>query len=138
MHDAYEAFRDCGWAAWLCLLIALPAVTAALIGLVLLVTKARGGAWVASSLAVTLGLCALATGFFGRQNDIAKFMGATSSVNLDPALRDRIRAEGLKEANQCIKIGGVTGGLPLALGAIAIAIGLATRSATSKAKEGAN
>ena len=127
MHDAYEAIRDCGWAGWLCLLIALPGLAAGVIGLVMLQTKARGSAWVAGVVAAGLGLGALGTGVAGRQLDIARVIAATSSHAIDPSQRDRIRAVGLEEANQCVRIGTISGGLPFALGALAIGVGLATR-----------
>jgi len=130
LHDVYECIHDCGWAAWLCVLFFLPALATALVAL-LLARRSPRAAWITGLVASALGVFAIVTALLGRQSGIVKVMGATSSQALDPAQRDRIRIEGFKEANQCLNVGGVTGGLPLVLGVIGAAMGYA---ATKRAR----
>jgi disulfide bond formation protein DsbB len=131
MHDVYEAIMDCGWAAWLCVLIAFPAFVAGVLALVLAL-KARAAAGVLGGLAIALGVFGVGTGLMGRQWGISRVMGATSSAALDPSQRDRIRALGMQEAGQCVKIGGFTGGLPILLGLSAIVLGTSARKKSAE------
>jgi hypothetical protein len=76
----FEAFRDCGMASWLSLLIGLAGAAAGVVGLVLLGTTKRGAARVAGAVAALLGVLALVTGVVGRQMHLSEVTAATSGA----------------------------------------------------------
>lgn len=125
MHAAVDAILDCGWAAWLCVLIGLVGAGAGVAGLVLVRTRARAAARVVGVVAIVLGILALVTGVAGQRLALWKIAAATSSEFLDPAQARRVRAEGAREAGQCVVVGVATGALPFVLGAVAVGIGFA-------------
>jgi hypothetical protein len=138
MHDVWMVFLECGWASWICLLVAMPAVAFGLAAVVTGRARREGDDATTrgrrASLSRTLGVVAmvlgggsLLIGVAGRQMGLMKVMSATSSQAIDPGQRDRIRAEGLREANGCVAVGGAAAALPFVLGAIAIATGAAAR-----------
>src|SRR5277367_3865602 len=116
----YNAFQECGWAAWLCLLIGFVGSGVGLAGLVLLATKVRGVAAVAGGVAIALGVLAVGAGFFGQHTGLAMTEAALSGDSVDPAQKERIRAVGTAEAGQCVKVGAATGALPFVMGAVAV------------------
>jgi hypothetical protein len=123
----YNAFRECGWAAWLCLLIGFAGIGVGLVGVILLATKARGAATGAGVAAIALGVLAVGTGLFGQHTGIARMEAAISGTAIDPSQKERIRAVGNAEAGQCVAVGAATGALPFVMGAIAVALGLSLR-----------
>ncbi len=125
MGGPWTTFQECGSPAWLCLLLSLPALGAAVVALALAVGKTRGTARIVGLVAVCLGVAVLGVGALGRQMGLAKTEGALSGASIDDETKARIRAEGTKEANGCVEVGGVLGALPLLLGAAAIVVGLA-------------
>jgi hypothetical protein len=125
MHSAYESFRDCGWAAWLCLLIGLAGAAAGVLGVALFAGKVRGAARVFGILALAAGVLSLGTGLVGRETGLSRTRAAVSGESIDPSQRARILALGAEEANQCIAVGAATGALPFILGALAVGLGLA-------------
>lgn len=122
-----DAFRDCGAFAFLCLLIAAAGMTAAFVGVVLLLTKARRAAWIPGIIAVLAGFGAIGAGVLGRQLGMARVEAAVATPGLEERDIRMLRAEGEKEANQCVKIGFATGSLPFLLGGVAVAVGLVVR-----------
>jgi|HubBroStandDraft_2_1064218.scaffolds.fasta_scaffold1442555_1 hypothetical protein len=123
----YNAFRECGWAAWLCLLIGFVGIGVGIAGLVLLATKARKAATVAGVVALALGFLAMGAGLLGRQSGLAVMEAAISGTSVDPSQKERIRALGTAEAAQCVNVGAATGALPFLMGAVAVGLGLALR-----------
>src|SRR5262249_55930128 len=122
MHDMWMAFRECGWASWLCLLIGFGGIAAGFVGVVLLATKARGAAWIVGSIAVMLGFGAIGVGVLGRQMGLARMEEALEGDGIDPSQKATIRAIGTEEAGQCVKVGVGTGALPFLLGALAVGV----------------
>jgi hypothetical protein len=127
MHAAYESFRECGWASFLCVLIGMMGVVVGLVGVVLLATKARNGAWIVGTVALALGVLSLGAGLLGRATGLARTEAALSGASVDASMKERIRAQGMEEANQCISVGAAAGALPFVMGALAVGIGLAVR-----------
>jgi hypothetical protein len=128
MQVAWAAFRDCGWASWLCLLIGFAGTGAGIVGVGLLACVAwRRGASAIGVVALALGVLALGSGLLGRQTGLGNTEAALASAGIDPSQMMRIRAEGAREANQCVFIGAGTGAVPFVLGAITVGIGLALR-----------
>ncbi len=123
----YNALRECGWAAWLCLLIGFAGAGVGIVGVILLATKARGAAMGAGVVALALGVLAVGTGIFGQQSGLARMESAISGTSIDPSQKERIRAVGTVEAAQCVSVGVATGALPFLMGAIAVGLGLALR-----------
>jgi hypothetical protein len=131
MNGALEAFKECGWAAYLCLFIGALGVTTGFVGALMLLTRSRRGASVLGGVALALGLAAVGAGILGRQRGLAATDAALSGDDVDPSMKERIRAQGELEANQCVKVGGAAGGLPIVLGVLAVSAGLVTRKAAS-------
>jgi hypothetical protein len=131
MHEAWEAFKECGWAAWLCVLIAMPALAAGVVGLALRGRHVAGR--VLGILAIALGVTTIAVGFAGRELGIATTEAALSGAGIDPAQKARIREVGRAEAGQCVAVGGAMGALPFVLGVIALALGMASRDERASA-----
>jgi disulfide bond formation protein DsbB len=127
MHASWMAFRECGWPSFLCLLIALIGLGVGFLGVILLLTRSRNAAAILGVVAIVLGVATLGAGFIGRQRGLALSEAAVSDTSFDPSQRARILAMGEAEATQCIKVGSVMGALPFLLGALAAAVGLATR-----------
>ena len=126
MQGAWAAFRDCGWASWLCLLIGLAGTCAAIVGVALLASNGRRGSALVGAVAIALAALSLGSGVVGRQAGLGNMEQALAAVN-DPSMVMRIRAEGTKEANQCVFVGASTGALPFLLGAITLGIGFALK-----------
>lgn len=126
MQSVWAAFRDCGWASWLCLLLGLAGTCAAIVGVALLASNGRRGSAVVGGVAIALAVLALGSGVVGRQAGLGNMEEALAAVN-DPSMVLRIRAEGTQEANQCVFVGAGTGALPFLLGAMTLAIGFARK-----------
>ena len=105
------AIRDCGWPAYLCILIGLVGALVGLLGVVLAATKRAGAARLLGGVAIAIGLGTVGAGFVGR----AMGERATESVleEVPAESKDIIRAEGHKEAGQCVNVGGYAAALPL-------------------------
>jgi hypothetical protein len=124
-------FQECGWTAWLCLLIGLVGVGAGLLGFVLLGAKVRVGAWIAGGAAIVLGVTAVGAGLLGQQLGLRATESAVAGESVDASQKARILAVGAEEAAQCVKVGAAAGALPLVMGALAVGIGLALRQKTA-------
>lgn len=133
MHSVLEAFKACGWAAWLALLAGTAGIGTGLVGAAMLATKARGFAWIPGAVAVLLGLGAVSVGLLGRSMGLARVDEALGypGVEIDATQREMIRRVGTEEANQCVTIGASLGALPFVIGAAAVGIGLALRNKTA-------
>jgi hypothetical protein len=129
MRRVLEAFKECGWAAWLAVLTGSAGVAIGVLGAAMLATKARAAAWIPGALALLLGLSAVAVGLLGRQMGLARVEAILSDPTplIDPSQREMIRRVGTEEANQCVKVGTWMAVLPLALGLAAVGIGLSLR-----------
>lgn len=127
MSDAFEAFKECGSGAWLCLLLGVMGAAAGITGAVLLATTTLRAARIAGSIAIAFGVLSLGAGLLARQMGLTLVEGAVAGESIDPAQKARILAVGRAEANQCIKIGAATGALPFVLGALAVGVGLGLR-----------
>jgi hypothetical protein len=125
MHAAWEAFHDCGWAAWLCLLIGLLGTCVGVLGVALLATNRRSAAQAVGAFAIGVGILSFGAGVLGRVTGMRNVEAALSSGTIEPSLAAEIRAEGTHEAGQCVTVGAGCGALPVLLGALAAGIGLA-------------
>jgi hypothetical protein len=128
MQLAWAAFRDCGSASWLCLLLGLAGTGAGILGVVLLASSGRRVSAIVGGVAVALGALALGSGVIGRQAGLGNTEEALAAVSADPSMVTRIRAEGRREANQCVVVGAGAGALPFLLGAITLGIGFALKN----------
>ena len=126
MHEGLEAFKECGWASFVCLLIGGVGLATGFVS-VLLATRARNVAAIVGMVAMALGLASLGAGILGRQRGLAVSEAAASTLNVDASQKERIRAQGEIEASQCVKVGGASGALPFVLGTLAAAVGFAAR-----------
>ncbi|HEY4118379.1 MAG TPA: hypothetical protein VGM56_11005, partial [Byssovorax sp.] len=104
MHDAWNAFRDCGWASFICVFIGLVGLVTGLVGVALLAASKRRAASMVGLVAVALGVLSVGAGVVGRQTGLARTEAAVSGASVDPAQKARILAVGGEEANQCLKV----------------------------------
>lgn len=114
-----QLFVECGWAAWLVLLLTLAALTLSIVALVLGIVRARAARLV-SVLAVAAALLPAGTGalgtFWGRHQVDYALAGA------HPDQRETIREQGYAEAAQCTKLGMGGAVAPLALAVAALLV----------------
>ncbi len=129
MSSAFEVFKDCGWPAWICVLLGAAGLTAGFVGLVFLLTRARSVAWIPGAIALLLGGGALSMGVVGRQWGLSRMEEALTSARgeIDPSQEQRIREQGTIEAGHCVSVGFGAGSLPFVMGGLAVAIGLVLR-----------
>jgi hypothetical protein len=125
MNSILYSFRDCGWTAWLCLLIGLIGLACAGLGVALGAFRKRTAAQILGGMAVALGLTAAGMGVVGRTLAESKVESVLVGSSIDPSQKERIRAEGMREASVCVAVGAGTGALPFLLGVLALGLGLA-------------
>ena len=130
MLGVLEAFKGCGWAAWLALLAGTVGIGSGLVGAAMLSMKARGFAWIPGAVAVLLGFSAISVGLLGRAIGLARVKEVLSypGVEIDATQREMIWRVGTEEANRCVTVGASLGALPIVIGAAAVGIGLALRN----------
>ncbi len=133
MHSAFEVFKDCGWPAWICVLLAAGGLTGGFVGLVFLATRARSVAWIPGAIALVLGGSAVGMGLVGQQWGLSRMEEALTSAKgqIDPSQEQRIREQGGIEAGHCVNVGVGAGALPFLMGGLAVAIGLTLRKKAS-------
>lgn len=133
MHSAFEVFKDCGWAAWLCVLLGFAGIAAGFVGLVFLLTRARSVAFIPGAIGLLLGGGAIGMGLVGQQWGLSRMEAALTSARgeIDPSQEQRIREQGSLEAGHCLTVGFGTGALPFVMGGLAVAIGLVVRKKAS-------
>jgi hypothetical protein len=127
MGGLLSSFRDCGWPAWLCLLIGFLGAGSGSLGLLLGALRKPLAARVFGAMTLVLGLLAVTTGFVGQSLGNAQTEAALSGDSVTPDQKALIRAEGTREASQCVPVGAGTAALPLLLGALGIGLGFASQ-----------
>ncbi len=120
-------FCDCGWASFVILLLTLFGTAVGVIGLVL--GAMRKGALAAGIgiATVCVGLGVGAVGVGGMLHGRSLVEAATSGASLRPDARDRIRAQGYKEAQVCVTAGAIHGVFLVLFGTAAAGVALARR-----------
>ena len=122
-----EAVRDCGTFGYLIVLLGmLGMVTGIVAVIVAAVSRGRAGLALGIASLLVAGLC-LGAGAIGMLRGRAVTRVVLESV--DPAMHERILEAGYREADQCMNVGGVGAGMPLVLGAAALAVALLRRRA---------
>ncbi len=123
-----RTFMECGWPAWAVVAMALAAVVVGLIALVLGFVKPHWGL-VASVFALLASCSVPGVGALGTWSGRQKVESVVSGASVTPALREKIRAVGYREAGTCTEIGGIAGVFPLLLAFAALGVGFARRKA---------
>lgn len=121
-------FMECGWPAWLVLLLGLIALGLALVALVLALLATKH-ARLLSVLAVAAALLPAGAGALGTlwgQHQVDAVLTA-----VDPAQRERIREVGYREAAQCTTLGAEGASLPLALAVAGLLVSVLRRERSS-------
>jgi len=126
MARNWWAFQECGWPSWLSLLLSALAFafSIAAFGLALLRAHAPVGmAW----LAVGFALSPLGMGAMGEQIGRSRVDRVISGPFADASQRERIRAEGYREARSCVAVGSTLSVPSLLLASVALASAYALR-----------
>ena len=123
-----EAVRECGWPAYLCLLLGGFASLSAVAALVMLGSKDRRRAW----QVVLAALLGFGVGSLGVQLGRKAVEEAlkTAPSHIDAEMAKELRAKGYAEAAQCQVIAEKTSSVPLFLGLLALGVGLLIRKQT--------
>jgi hypothetical protein len=123
-----EMFLECGWSAWVTLLLGLVSlvVTGVALGLALMRNRF---ALALSFLALAIALSPAAAGVAGTY--MGRNMVERALVGVTPEQRERILAVGYAEAAQCTRLGLGFGALPMALGFAGIGVALVRRKTRS-------
>ncbi len=121
-----QTFMECGWAAWVILLLTIIAVAGALVAVGLAFFKPKWGLPFAV-VAFGLTLCVPAAGVIGTSYGKSVVDGAVSGHSIDPAQRERIRKVGYEEAGTCTGLGLGFGALPGLLSILGLGIAIARR-----------
>src|SRR5262245_51608491 len=103
MAELWWSFAQCGWAAWMVLLLSIFGSAFGMVALIVAIIRPRAGVYVAAG-ALALALAAPAMGAVGQQMGRQKVNAVLSSDDIDPSEVERIRAQGYSEAAQCITI----------------------------------
>jgi hypothetical protein len=109
-----EAFRECGFPAFIILACALLATVLALSAFAVAFAKPRIGL-VIGSIALVLAFVTPVVGVVGTALGKAKVEQALGGGAIDPGVVERIRAQGHAEARQCTSLGAFGSALPLLL-----------------------
>lgn len=117
MTGLWMAFRECGVMAFVILFSSVLGLVAAVASLAVVVAvKNRRLAIGVSLVTLLLGVGALGAGAFGQAWGRSVVEKALAGVSSDEA--PVIRAEGYKEAGQCVSLGEGGGALPIVLGLV--------------------
>jgi len=129
MASIWASFRDCGGVAYLILFLSTIGFVASIGAAVLVFTlKNRRFAIAISAATLVLGILIAGAGAFGEASGRAHtdealgFMSGSSAI--DPAMRERIRAEGYQESEQCVSIGLGGSALPSIVGLVLLTVAL--------------
>jgi len=113
-----EMIKDCGIWAWLDILLTFVALIAAVVAIVVAgVSKSKGAAIGVALAALVLAVCVGGVGLVGTFMGNRMTEAALSGEGIDPDQKERIRAEGQKEAAGCTTIGLTLMVLPFLLSA---------------------
>lgn len=112
-------FVECGWLSWPMLFFAALAIGVAAVGAVLALVRLRTAALAVSAIALGISLVAVGLGPAGMMLGREKVDGVVNSSAIDPSQRERIRAEGYREAQGCVIVGSTFGGPALLFSAAA-------------------
>ena len=118
-----QTFMECGWAAYLILLLTIVSLVGALIAIGLAFFTRKWGLPIAL-VAFCLTLTVPAAGVIGTSYGKSVVDGAVSGNSIDPTKREMIRKVGYEEAGTCTTLGLGLGALPglLSLAGLGIAI----------------
>ena len=124
-----EAVRECGWPAYLCLLLGGFASLSAVAALVMLGSRDRRRAWQVALAPVLAALLGFGVGSLGVQLGRKAVEEAlkTAPSHIDAEMAKELRAKGYAEAAQCQVIAEKTSSVPLFLGLLALGVGLLIR-----------
>jgi hypothetical protein len=112
-------FCDCGWAAFVILLLTALGV---LLSVVALVLGALRKGWTAAGVAIAvvcLGLFDGAMGVGGMlhgRSNVEQAVSVASSLGMDPSRKQLIMEQGYSEARSCVTVGAQSGALLVVLG----------------------
>lgn len=127
-----ESFQNCGWASFLMLFMGLMGLTACVLALVLTMMRRPVGGMIAAGAGIGLAIMSFGTGPLGAMYGRQVTDSVVDSPAIDPAQRERIRQQGYLEANSCVSVGLSLGAMPLAAGAIALAVALRAKRKLSE------
>jgi hypothetical protein len=121
-----EAFRECGFPAFLVLALAIIAMVVGIVALSLAILKPRWGL-VLSALALAVSCSVPGSGAAGTAYGRQMVEDAVGGESIDPSMRQRILKQGYQEAGQCTTLGVGFGALPLLLSLGALGVAFARR-----------
>lgn len=127
--DIVNAIHECGWSAYLSILLGALGSLGALSGLALLGSSQRKSAWALGGAALLFGILSLGAGLAGAS--MGRSATDSALVAVEASMRDRLREVGYAEAMQCNAIAGRTSALPIVVGLLVLGIGLAVRKSRS-------
>ena len=123
-----NSFMECGWAAWIVLLLAIVAVAGGVVAIGLAILKPKWGLAI-GLLAVGLAVLVPAAGVLGTLQGRNVVDGAISGHSVDPSMHEKIRTAGYAEAATCTSLGLTFGALPGLLSVAAIGVAAVRRKA---------
>jgi hypothetical protein len=126
MISIWEEFRNGGWMNWLILLFGLAGGAVALLSLILSAMRSRAALPVGIA-GVALGAWIAGLGLVGTYLGRGVVEDALSSGALAPSQVERIRRVGYAEARSCVTFGLRFAAMPIAAGALAMAVGFSRR-----------
>lgn len=121
-----QSIAECGWSAWLVILVAIVAIPISATALILAINKKRTAA-IMAGFAISVGMAPFACGSIGEQLGRSRVDAALEGGAIDPGRQAEIREEGYAEARQCRKIGLGGTALPAGLAALGLVISLFRR-----------
>ena len=129
-----EAFRECGFPAFVILLVAVVGILLGLVAFSIAIFKPKAGL-IIGSLAFLLAFATPIVGVVGTAMQRAKVEQALSGGSIDPAVKERIRKQGQLEASQCTSLGAFGSALPLLLSVGAMLFSFVRRQTEKPADE---
>ncbi len=119
MSNVWLAFRDCGSTSYvMVMLTAIAMMDAVAAAVVVFGSNARQLGIMLSAITVCLGVGIFGVGEYGQFSGRASLEHVLEQGDIDPDQTERIRAEGIKEAAQCVSIGLGGSALPLLFGLV--------------------
>ncbi len=120
------AITECGWPAWVVILVAIVAIPISATALALAVNRKRTAA-IMAALSLSFGFAPYACGTIGEQISRARVDGVVDGGAIDPGKVDVLRAAGYGEAAQCRKVGLGGSAIPGLLSIAALALAMVRR-----------
>jgi hypothetical protein len=117
-------FRECGWPAWLTLLLTMVALSFGFVAVLVAFSRSRAKTAIAV-VALVVAAFPAAAGVFGTMFGRAKVDEVVSMGGIDPAMAERIRQVGYGVAGQCVSFGFGGSALPMLVAIAAITLALA-------------